>query len=624
MKSPVKILSVSLMLFFMVGVLTAQNLERPNLIWARSTDETIVLDGQLTETSWAVAESIKIVYGETSALLGGSGYRIETGVEPIDPTEATIKFLVNGNNLYMAVHVKDQSVGGGMFNKFDGFLMNMRDHSSPNRPAPNFEYFYGWVTESWADPATGEVGAEPGFFGWASGDREVWDAKTVVHGISNSDTLMDEGYTVEIMFNLTPRGYDVTTSEGDIIEFNISIYDADWQWPLDIEKFSGTRTWWQGPWGNASAYDVVRIFARPDVTVSSGPVPVVGPELVIPNGVNFPAPVIDGMLDDEIWANIEGFDIRYGDDDLRASYSGIGPYRSGQYQPAIDGVTAAVLDPGDATIKMFFKDSMLYIGVDVRDQAVWGLDTYDLWDGVKFIINDRVELDAGDHNMVRRNLTARVGADGQLVVADYLMMLLDSLGGAEAALALKPNTTVGDYNDVDEGYQIEMALNLTRFGYPQDRDDGALLISATLFDGEKFANASDNYGTRTWWFRESDWPAAPAWAYMDPDLVVTSIDDKHTAQLPETFRILGNYPNPFNAQTTIRYALPQTGQVTLDIYNLLGQVIVSKVLGNLSAGMQEVSFDASALSSGLYFYKLSLKANGKQISTQAAKMLLIK
>jgi len=57
--------------------------------------------------------------------------------------------LVAGNNLYLAILAKDASVGGGLFNQFDGFLMNLRDHSKPDRPAPSAEYFYGWVTEGW-------------------------------------------------------------------------------------------------------------------------------------------------------------------------------------------------------------------------------------------------------------------------------------------------------------------------------------------------------------------------------------------------------------------------------------------------------------------------------------------
>ncbi len=606
----------------------AQGLERPNVIWARATGEPIVVDGRLDEASWGKAESVRLQYGKSSGLIPGSGWKDESGVKPSDPLDATLKFLVSGNYLYMAAVVRDSSVGGGLFNQFDGFLMNMRDHSKVDRPAPPFEYFYGWVTEGWADPRTGEVGALPGFFGWAAGDREVWDAATVVDGVSNDDSAPDGGYVVEFRFNLTPRGYDVTRAEGDIVEFNVSVYDADWHWPHNADRFSGNRTWWCGPWGNASAYDVARIYARPDVTVDSGPVPLVGPEVVIPNGVNYGDPVIDGRLDEEVWVRASGLEIRYGDEELRASYPGIGPWRSGQFQPEIAGVRAPVLDPGDATVKWFFKGDMLYLGVDVRDQAVTGMNLYDMWDGIRFIINDRAVMNPDDHNLERRQLTVRVDSLGSLMVMDYLAYLIDSLGMAQAAMALKPNTTVNDANDIDDGYSFEIALDLKGLGYPVGRGDGDLFISATLFDGDAFLNAADNYGTRTWWMRESTWPAAPAWAYMDPNTLIplpVGLAQRPQEDVPRSFAILGNYPNPFNPSTVIRYALPEDGMVTLKVFDLLGRTLATRQLGLQRAGIKEVSFDATGLSSGVYLYQLQLTAPGGHVSvSRTGKMIAVK
>lgn len=629
MKGMLKLSVMIVMVFFIMSATgLAQALERPNLIWARTTTDAMTLDGKLDEAVWQKAESVRLQYIKSSELISGSGWRNEGGVNPSDPTDAIIKFLVSGNNLYMAVVAKDSSVGGGLFNQFDGFLMNLRDHSSADRPAPNFEYFYGWVTEAWADSNTGKVGAAPGFFGWASGDRTVWDGATFVDGVSNDDATPDKGYTAELMFNLTPRGYDVTKAEGDLIEFNISIYDADWHWPHNNDKFSSNRTWWQGPWGNASAYDLVRIYARPDVTVNSGPVPVVGPEITIPNGINHPDPLIDGKLDEAVWANIPGFDIRYGDDALRADYPGIGPWRSGQFQPEINSVRAPVLDPGDATIKWFFKGDMLYLGVDVRDQAVWGLNAFDQWDGIRFVINDRATL-GGDNSLEARQLTMRVDSLGQLNVLDYLPMLIDSFKTTHAALAMKPGTTVNNPNDIDAGYSFELAIDLTKLGYPIGRGDGVLFISATLFDGDAFANPADNYGTRTWWMREGAGPAAPAWAVMDPKLLVlggTSVKQQATNSIPTKFAILGNYPNPFNPSSVIRYALPEDGQVTLRVYNIMGGMVAVVPMGAQKAGINEVVFNAEKISSGIYFYNLQVVSgrNNKVSTSSTGKMVVLK
>lgn len=78
-----------------------------------------------------------------------------------------------------------------------------------------------------------------------------------------------------------------------------------------------------------------------------------------------------------------------------------------------------------------------------------------------------------------------------------------------------------------------------------------------------------------------------------------------TIGLPKAVELSQNYPNPFNPTTTIRYALPQTSAVTLEIFNMLGQKIVTIVNGQQASGSHTVSWNASGLSSGIYYYRLS-------------------
>ena len=133
---------------------------------------------------------------------------------------------------------------------------------------------------------------------------------TVVNGgQSNTDTTSDVGYTIEMRFDIAVMGYDVTQPEGDIIEWNVSVYDCDWFWPLDGFRFSSNRAWWQSPWGNAMWYNEVRVYGRNDVTVDSGPAPEVGPELVIAE-ISGTAPTIDGDLDEAIWSDPNAARIR--------------------------------------------------------------------------------------------------------------------------------------------------------------------------------------------------------------------------------------------------------------------------------------------------------------------------
>lgn len=85
------------------------------------------------------------------------------------------------------------------------------------------------------------------------------------------------------------------------------------------------------------------------------------------------------------------------------------------------------------------------------------------------------------------------------------------------------------------------------------------------------------------------------------------------------FALNQNYPNPFNPSTSIQFSIPTAQNVRLTVYNVLGQQVANLVNQNLSAGVHTVNFDASALSSGVYFYRLEA---GNKVAVK--KMLLIK
>ena len=98
--------------------------------------------------------------------------------------------------------------------------------------------------------------------------------------------------------------------------------------------------------------------------------------------------------------------------------------------------------------------------------------------------------------------------------------------------------------------------------------------------------------------------------------VVSSVDED---TVPENFRVEQNYPNPFNPATKIRYSLPKNGLVTLKIYNVLGREVQTLISEIQTQGEHLVEFDGSALSSGIYFYKL--EAAGL---SEVKKMILMK
>lgn len=93
-----------------------------------------------------------------------------------------------------------------------------------------------------------------------------------------------------------------------------------------------------------------------------------------------------------------------------------------------------------------------------------------------------------------------------------------------------------------------------------------------------------------------------------PDVVmlygdaVTSVEDNNS--LPQEFKLHQNFPNPFNPETVIKFDIPNNSRVEINIYNILGQKVAELLNKELTAGYHSVVWDASKLSSGIYFYHL--------------------
>jgi len=154
-----------------------------------------------------------------------------------------------------------------------------------------------------------------------------------------------------------------------------------------------------------------------------------------------------------------------------------------------------------------------------------------------------------------------------------------------------PQAPVGDYWLFAEVYNVQVSAS----------DSMAFTITA---DAE-FADIESPYG---------DWRTVVA-RMGDEDL----IRGVAGTRLPTEFALERNYPNPFNAMTVIEYQLPVTSDVKLEVYNLLGQRVASLVDEKQQAGYRSVVWDASEVSSGLYFYKLTAGD-----FTDTRRMLLVK
>jgi len=99
--------------------------------------------------------------------------------------------------------------------------------------------------------------------------------------------------------------------------------------------------------------------------------------------------------------------------------------------------------------------------------------------------------------------------------------------------------------------------------------------------------------------------------------------------LPAEFALHQNFPNPFNPTTAIRYDLPEIANVTLKVYNVMGQLVATLVDQKESAGYKRLDWNGQnkygrELSSGMYILHLVTKGESGKKYTKAKKMLLIK
>ncbi len=160
-------------------------------------------------------------------------------------------------------------------------------------------------------------------------------------------------------------------------------------------------------------------------------------------------------------------------------------------------------------------------------------------------------------------------------------------------------TVYAEYNCYGPGYN------------PTARKNNGTILTAA--DAAKYTTAnilSRNSATPAY---SMDW-------YLDSQLLTAVKEQETVAPRVKSFELGQNYPNPFNPSTKISFTLPENGVIDLNVYNVLGQKVASLVSGeSMTAGNHSVSFNASNLSSGVYFY--SLKA-GNNVITK--KMMLVK
>lgn len=110
-----------------------------------------------------------------------------------------------------------------------------------------------------------------------------------------------------------------------------------------------------------------------------------------------------------------------------------------------------------------------------------------------------------------------------------------------------------------------------------------------------------------------------AWAVLGTDITTGIPELPNDLPVASSFMLMQNYPNPFNPSTTIEYMISKPADVSLKIYDILGQEVTTLLKGRQAQGFHSVQFDASDMASGVYFYRLQV---GPNVATR--KMILMR
>lgn len=599
--------------------------------------EEVVVDGVEDEV-WSMADSIVVGYGHTN-YLPGSGYDLwgGTSVEG-DSANAVCKFLFKAPYIYLLFKIDDKSVGGRDWSQFDAIIIAFKENTPTNSWVQAWdkrvEHFYtwGWKWASGFDTTITDtvppVGASPLFYG-NPGDavaggldsnrtarqKERWTAVTVVNGTSN-DSLPDNGWVSEHRIRVDSLGFDVN---GDVLPFSFSVFDADRYLDSTATNDAHTRTWWGCPWNENWYYSA--LFLDPGVTTATSGSPTPPVDYTIPRLRDGDAVTTDGNLSEWKTDNSLHFRAAYGDEAAFDSINGTGAWASGYQQNEWNNQPTVVEGPA-VDYWVTYDDTNLYVGAKVKDEIVTVPGEGSRKDGITFFMVPRKYV-LGNGIFPSKVLTVNIDSSGAGQAGDDLVAMSDT-AGVEFALQLGNGTNVNDISEVDSGYSVELKIPFEDFGYPQNLGDSVVFIGALVNDIDVFEDANSNYYAKAFWFVMQPGQHAPAWVALGP--AISAVGVKDNIQVPTSIKLYDNYPNPFNPSTTIKFSTNVNSDVTLSVYNILGQLVSVMKKTNVPAGFGEFQFSAAGLSSGVYFYQMEIKnlTNSSVLNSQVKKMVLLK
>ncbi|KAF0216210.1 MAG: hypothetical protein FD178_1276 [Ignavibacteria bacterium] len=271
----------------------------------------------------------------------------------------------------------------------------------------------------------------------------------------------------------------------------------------------------------------------------------------------------------------------------------------------------------------------LYVAYDINDNVV--LDDPKYYPGSTWQA-DAAELFIGLYNMdeVARTVAYKHGKTPDYHLRFNKQKAREDHWEIETTDLLLPGPNYYWNDKFPSGYVIEakiplkdLATKRNTAAMPLDeiyvKEGFRVMFDLGIFDAD---DLTVNRKSRIFWTpsnKDHGYENATLWGFTwlgDTDVIATGVED---AEMPVTYSLDQNYPNPFNPTTQIKYSVANAGNVSLKVFDVLGREVADLVNKHQDAGHYSVNFNASALSSGIYFYRIE---SGSFVSVK--KMMLVK
>lgn len=582
MTSSIYKFTVAFLFILFCGFVTtsAQSHIDPEYIQVVSAEKPITIDGELTETDWA--RRFDFLVFKPDFLGGDVEYGVTDGLlvdgdDYIDTTTTFVRFLHYGLDLYISLQSNDKYVNkwGGSW-EGDGLFMKIEDANGTM-----YEYKLYFNAPGVDPDIVFETNAPDG-----SGQGAAWKHPAT---IVNDTTLVDSGYTAEMVIHLDQLGYTDPYAEVPVL---INIFDPDGQTGSAGEEYnvgSYYKIWWGSEWGSDT-----RILRLADPPTRNAHMT----EETI---------VLDGEVNEDFWNNADYVIVGKG------SSASTGGYYM-QWNDTLNSYS----DQSMATVKFMHNGTDLYIGVESDDKSVgkwspgWEADGLFLW------ITNKGE-DAPTARMEIKNMyfDPTIGAGAVFELSESV-----PTGAAEGA-SFEPAGTVThtEIGGEDAGYSMEVVIHTDYFGYSVGDTVNLSVVVWDLdyADAASFDQNVSDYAPNWWGTQWADVNFEKYYLYRGVILSQLTDVGHESDAIVTSYQLDQNYPNPFNPATKISYSIPEKSGVTLKIYDVLGNQVETLVSKEQAPGTYTVEWKADQFSSGVYFY--TLQAGGHIYSK---KMMLLK